>query len=116
MNSPADRPFRLKPRSAQTPPFRRRILFEALEPRVLLSADASPESAIAAFLVQKDRDQDAQPPLAQIDASPSAALIEFEGASADLEDDSWIVDVPAKSPDAQPPIQSQVVFLDLDGA
>jgi len=118
MNSP-DRPFRFmpraRPRATQPPPFRRKILCEALEPRVLLSADLAAEQI--AFLLVKDREQDA-PQINDVDAAPSAALIvDFGGAAAaDLQDESWIVDVPARTDGAVPPIQSQVVFLDLDGA
>ncbi|MDH4323291.1 MAG: DUF4347 domain-containing protein, partial [Betaproteobacteria bacterium] len=125
MNAPFERPFRsqdARARRRDAPPYRRKILFEALEPRMLLSADlASPAvaDAFSGVLDQKEREQAALQSGWQAQATQSPALISFalDGAvSADLTDESWIVDVPAKAPDAIPPIQSQIVFLDGEGA
>ena len=81
-------------RRREKPPFRRRILFEALEPRLLLSADsASPAlaDALAASLnLNQDRQQETAQPLQ--DATPvllSGAL----RAMADVTAHTWIIEL-----------------------
>ncbi|HXZ93350.1 MAG TPA: OmpA family protein, partial [Burkholderiales bacterium] len=100
MNAPFENPFRArgKPRARrrEAPPYRRKILFEALEPRLLLSADASPSlaDALAASLdLTQDKQQESAPPLA--DATPVLDASALQAAPlADPTAASWIIELP----------------------
>ncbi|HEX7095117.1 MAG TPA: OmpA family protein, partial [Acidimicrobiales bacterium] len=99
MNAPFENPFKLRgrPRARQreSPPYRRKILFEALEPRLLLSADvASPAlaEALAASLVPaQSQQQSAQPLQDQTPVLITSAL--DSSAVADPTASSWIIDL-----------------------
>src|SRR5262245_49278695 len=89
-----------RPRAVSLPPFRRKLLFEALEPRVLLSADLNP----------------AHEALLDAAATPLVRTVEREVPSlsfaAQAEQQNAIVRV-------DPSLRSyhqQIVLLDLDGA
>ncbi len=102
MNAPFETPFKLRGRARarqrQTPPYRRTILFEALEPRLLLSADgASPAVAdlLAAALVDADR-QPASQRVQSTDAAPAPVLITISPdttADVDLTAGTWIIEL-----------------------
>jgi hypothetical protein len=103
MNAPYERPFKRQrtSRAGQraSPPYRRKILFEQLEPRLLLSADgASPGVAdlLAAALVDADRQHEPLPQQVQrAQASPAPVLITVSPETAigvDLTASTWIVE------------------------
>jgi len=83
---------------AATPPYRRKLLFEALEPRVLLSADiASPAIAdvLAANISRSDEDSSSAL-LQQLDASSGSILVSvslFDAQdNADATARTWIIE------------------------
>lgn len=98
MNAPFEHPFRfrgsMRARQRDAPPYRRKILFEALEPRLLLSADlASPGAAdaLSGVLLQQEREQSSPQLLRETETALSPGLISFalEGAATvDLADAS----------------------------
>ncbi len=97
MNAPFENPFKFRgkarARPRESPPYRRKILFEALEPRLLLSADvASPvlADALAASLVPAQQ-QSAQPLQDQTPVLITSAL--DASATADPTAGSWIIDL-----------------------
>ena len=99
MNAPFENPFRPRSkgraRQRASPPFRRRILFEALEPRLLLSADtASPAlaEALAASLVPTQQQESAAPLQDTTPVLITSAL--DESAVADPTAASWIIELP----------------------
>src|ERR1700741_799134 len=73
-----------RPGRALAPPFRRKILFEALEPRILLSADLNPLAPDPAPLVQNVEPQSQTPNMAAVLAQQSASrAIVFLDATLD---------------------------------
>ncbi len=101
MNAPFEKPFmrrgKSRARQRETPPYRRKILFEALEPRLLLSADgASPAVAdlLAAALVQADQPQSSTQLVAP-EASPAPVLITISpdtSVDTDVTASTWIIE------------------------
>ena len=100
MNAPFENPFKFRgkarARQRESPPYRRKILFEALEPRLLLSADtASPalaEALAASLAPTSTQQQESALPLQ--DTTPvliTSAL--DESAVADPSASSWIIDL-----------------------
>src|SRR5689334_5683252 len=73
-----------RPARAAAPPFRRKLLFEALEPRLLLSADlnpGAPDPSIEAPLVQTVDPQQTPNMAAVLSQQPAAKAIVFLDAS-----------------------------------
>ena len=99
MNAPFENPFRprgrARARQRESPPYRRKILFEALEPRLLLSADVSPSlaDALAASLAPAaSQQQESALPLQ--DTTPVLITSALEAtADADPTASSWIIDL-----------------------
>ena len=88
MNAPLEYPFRrrgkMRTRRRETPPHRRKILFEALEPRLLLSA----------ALVEADQQQSTQQ-LHESEATPSPVLIAVSPEASldtDVTASTWIIE------------------------
>ncbi|HKI64387.1 MAG TPA: OmpA family protein, partial [Burkholderiales bacterium] len=99
MNAPFENPFkslrRARPRQRNSPPFRRKILFEALEPRLLLSADVSPSlaDALAASLAPANSQQQ-ETALPLQDTTPVLITSALDAsADADPTAASWIIDL-----------------------
>jgi hypothetical protein len=100
VNAPSERPFRLpgreKARQRQSPPYRRKILFEALEPRLLLSADVGSNTVaelLAAALVDADQRDGTQ--VLETEATPSPLLVAVSPETpgdADLTASTWIIE------------------------
>src|SRR6266545_4477785 len=120
MNAPLEWPLRRarahRRRPPLAPPFRRKILFEALEPRLLFSADvASPavDELLQAAAVPQDEQR--APALLQGEASGAPAAADAAVYDTDPASGASIIDegVPS-SADAGP--AGQLIFLDLDGA
>ena len=102
MNAPVERPFRSRaarhvPRALAPPPFRRRILFEALEQRLLLSADGASSGIadeLAAALLEAEAPQSASQVLeADAGASSGQTTISPQAwAEVDATAGSWIIE------------------------
>ena len=100
MNAPFENPFKFRgkarARPRESPPYRRKILFEALEPRLLLSADvASPAlaDALAASLVPTQTQQQESAAPLQVTTPVLITSALDESAVADPTASSWIIDL-----------------------
>src|SRR5512134_685954 len=99
MNAPFEHPFKsrhgARARRRDTPPYRRKILFEALEQRLLLSADGA-SSTIADELAAALLQAEAPPPAAQApetEAGAQATIAPEAWAESDPTAASWIIEV-----------------------
>jgi hypothetical protein len=99
MNAPFEHPFKLRggarARRRDTPPYRRKILFEALEQRLLLSADGASSTIadeLAAALLQADAPQPA-PQVNEAEAGAQATIAPEAWAESDPTAASWIIEL-----------------------
>src|SRR5512134_2216191 len=99
MNAPFEHPFRprggARARRREAPPYRRKILFEALEQRLLLSADGASSTIadeLAAALLQADAPQPA-PQLNEAEAGAQATIAPEAWAESDPTAASWIIEL-----------------------
>ncbi|MCC6474997.1 MAG: OmpA family protein, partial [Burkholderiales bacterium] len=93
----------------QAPPFRRTILFEALEQRLLLSADGATPLAVDAIAVARQGED----PLQALLAEASAAPVQFDGI-VDAVADAAIDLAGAAAPSAAADASAGTWIIDLD--
>ncbi len=123
MNAPFELGFKprrqLRARRREAPPFSRKILFEALEPRLLLSADAASPALAEALAASLNPTQATQQETALPlqDTTPVLIMSDVQASvDVDVTAETWIIDAQSALPEGEAAARGQTVFLDLDGA